>query len=293
MTRQIALALLGLSIAVAPAAAQSDFRACLAGLQRPGRRQGRARRGLRRRRRRRAARHEDPRADGQPARVQDADLGLSRLPRRRRAGRGRPRRDAQMERRRWRRPRAASASTATSSPASGASSRTSARTSAARPLVQSLATLSCVPNRRQGYFRGEFFATLQIIEPRRHPARAASPAPGPAPSAIPSSCPRPSCGSRSTSTATGGATSSIRCRTRSARRRTSSGRPAGSPACPGATRSSVPESFNSGLAGPQEQAPGLELGRDGRDPHRRPAAVRRLPGRRSCCRPARTARPSW
>ena len=33
-----------------------------------------------------------------------------------------------------------------------------------RPLVQSLATLSCVPNRRKGYFRGEFFATLQIIE---------------------------------------------------------------------------------------------------------------------------------
>ena len=33
-----------------------------------------------------------------------------------------------------------------------------------RPLVQSLATLSCVPNRRQGYFRGEFFATLQIIQ---------------------------------------------------------------------------------------------------------------------------------
>ena len=33
-----------------------------------------------------------------------------------------------------------------------------------RPLVQSLATLSCVPNRRQGYFRGEFMSTLQIIE---------------------------------------------------------------------------------------------------------------------------------
>jgi membrane-bound lytic murein transglycosylase B len=33
MTRRIALALLGLSIAVAPAAAQSDFRACLAGLK--------------------------------------------------------------------------------------------------------------------------------------------------------------------------------------------------------------------------------------------------------------------
>jgi lytic murein transglycosylase len=33
-----------------------------------------------------------------------------------------------------------------------------------RPLVQSLATLSCVPNRRQGYFRGELMATLQIIE---------------------------------------------------------------------------------------------------------------------------------
>jgi lytic murein transglycosylase len=30
--------------------------------------------------------------------------------------------------------------------------------------VQSLATLSCVPNRRRDYFRGEFFAALQIIE---------------------------------------------------------------------------------------------------------------------------------
>lgn len=33
-----------------------------------------------------------------------------------------------------------------------------------RPLVQSLATLSCVPNRRQDYFRKEFFATLRIVD---------------------------------------------------------------------------------------------------------------------------------
>jgi lytic murein transglycosylase len=33
-----------------------------------------------------------------------------------------------------------------------------------RPLVQSLATLSCVPNRRQEYFRKEFFATLRIVD---------------------------------------------------------------------------------------------------------------------------------
>src|SRR5215208_853846 len=33
-----------------------------------------------------------------------------------------------------------------------------------RPLVQSLATLSCVPNRRQDYFRKELFATLRIVD---------------------------------------------------------------------------------------------------------------------------------
>jgi lytic murein transglycosylase len=33
-----------------------------------------------------------------------------------------------------------------------------------RPLVQSLATLSCYANRRRDYFRGELFATLKIIE---------------------------------------------------------------------------------------------------------------------------------
>ena len=32
-----------------------------------------------------------------------------------------------------------------------------------RPLVQSLATLACVPNRRQNYFRGELMAVLQIV----------------------------------------------------------------------------------------------------------------------------------
>jgi lytic murein transglycosylase len=33
-----------------------------------------------------------------------------------------------------------------------------------RSLIQSLATLSCVPNRRSGYFRGELMATLRIVE---------------------------------------------------------------------------------------------------------------------------------
>ena len=33
-----------------------------------------------------------------------------------------------------------------------------------RPLVQSLATLSCYAGRRQGYFRGELFNTLKIIQ---------------------------------------------------------------------------------------------------------------------------------
>ena len=33
-----------------------------------------------------------------------------------------------------------------------------------RPLVQSLATLSCYANRRRDYFKGELFATLKIIE---------------------------------------------------------------------------------------------------------------------------------
>ena len=46
--------------------------------------------GLRRGHPGRRARSEDPRADGQPAGVQDADLGLPRRPRRRGAGPGRP-----------------------------------------------------------------------------------------------------------------------------------------------------------------------------------------------------------
>lgn len=33
-----------------------------------------------------------------------------------------------------------------------------------RPLLQSLSTLACYQNRRQKYFRGEFMATMQIIE---------------------------------------------------------------------------------------------------------------------------------
>ena len=42
-----------------------------------------------------------------------------------------------------------------------------------RPLVQSLATLACLGERRRDYFRGELIATLKIIEQRRHRRRAA------------------------------------------------------------------------------------------------------------------------
>jgi lytic murein transglycosylase len=38
------------------------------------------------------------------------------------------------------------------------------QTGGTRPLVQSLATLSCYAGRRGGYFRGEFFNTLKIIQ---------------------------------------------------------------------------------------------------------------------------------
>ena len=38
------------------------------------------------------------------------------------------------------------------------------QTAGTRPLVQSLATLSCYAGRRAGYFRGEFFNTLKIIQ---------------------------------------------------------------------------------------------------------------------------------
>ena len=37
-----------------------------------------------------------------------------------------------------------------------------------RPLVQSLATLSCYAPRRQDYFAGELMATLKIVAGRRH-----------------------------------------------------------------------------------------------------------------------------
>ncbi len=33
-----------------------------------------------------------------------------------------------------------------------------------KPILQSLSTLACFPNRRQGYFKGEFMATLQIVQ---------------------------------------------------------------------------------------------------------------------------------
>jgi hypothetical protein len=58
-----------------------------------------------------------------------------------------------------------------------------------RPLLQSLATLSCA-GRRQAFFRGELLALLKLID-RGDLQAQGSPAPGPAPSGIRSSCPAP------------------------------------------------------------------------------------------------------
>src|SRR5215207_3254392 len=163
MTRRIALALLGLSIAAAaPAAAQSDFRACLAGLKGqavakgvPGETYDAVTAGV----------QPDMKIlelmDNQPefkTPIWDY-LGFLVDEERVEDGRAAMRRHAQ--------------ALATAEARFGVDRHIIAgvwgvesnfgKDIGARPLVQSLATLSCVPNRRQGYFRGEFFATLQII----------------------------------------------------------------------------------------------------------------------------------
>ncbi|MFL5323678.1 MAG: lytic transglycosylase domain-containing protein, partial [Microvirga sp.] len=162
MNARIALALLGLSIAAAPAAAQSDFRACLAGLKGqavakgvPGETYDAVTAGV----------QPDMKIlelmDNQPEFKTPIWDYLGFLVDDERVEEGR----AAM--RRW------SAALAQAESRFGVDRHIIAgvwgvesnfgKDMGVRPLVQSLATLSCVPNRRQGYFRGEFFATMQII----------------------------------------------------------------------------------------------------------------------------------
>jgi lytic murein transglycosylase len=163
MTRRIALALLALSTLAAPAAAQSDFRACLAGLKGQAAAKGVS-----------AATYDAVTSGVQPdmkiLELMDNQpefktpiwdyLGFLVDDERVEEGRAAMRRAAQ--------------ALATAESRFGVDRYIIAgvwgvesnfgKDIGGRPLVQSLATLSCVPNRRQGYFRGEFFATLQIIE---------------------------------------------------------------------------------------------------------------------------------
>ena len=55
----------------------------------------------------------------------------------------------------------------------------------------------------------------------------------------------------------------------------------------------LPENFSSGLAGRKNKRPVVELGRHGRDPGRRAAAVGRLRGGAIMLPAGITARPSW
>jgi lytic murein transglycosylase len=163
MTRRIALALLGLSTLAAPAAAQSDFRACLAGLKSQAAAKGVS-----------GETYDAATAGVQPdmkiLELMDNQpefktpiwdyLGFLVDEERVEEGRAAMRRHAQ--------------ALAAAEARFGVDRHIVAgvwgvesnfgKDIGGRPLVQSLATLSCVPNRRQGYFRGEFFATLQIIE---------------------------------------------------------------------------------------------------------------------------------
>ena len=59
-----------------------------------------------------------------------------------------------------------------------------------RPVIQSLATLACTPNRRSDYFRGEFIAALKIVD-KGDVKSEISKARGRALSAIRNSCLRP------------------------------------------------------------------------------------------------------
>src|SRR4051812_3356513 len=163
MTRRIAFALLGPPLLAAPAAAQSDFRACLAGLKGQAAAKGVS-----------AATYDAVTSGVQPdmkiLELMDNQpefktpiwdyLGFLVDEERVEEGRAAMRRAAQ--------------ALATAESRFGVDRYIIAgvwgvesnfgKDIGGRPLVQSLATLSCVPNRRQGYFRGEFFATLQIIE---------------------------------------------------------------------------------------------------------------------------------
>src|SRR5918912_2616500 len=163
MIRRIALALLGLSAFVAPAAAQSEFRACLAGLKGQA-----AAKGVSGETYDAATRGVEPDMkilelmDNQPEFKTPIWDYLGFLVDEERVEGGR----AAM--RKW------GAALAQAEARFGVDRHIVAgvwgvesnfgKDIGGRPLVQSLATLPCVPNRRQGYFRGEFFATLQIIE---------------------------------------------------------------------------------------------------------------------------------
>ncbi|HEX8166776.1 MAG TPA: lytic murein transglycosylase [Beijerinckiaceae bacterium] len=163
MNARIALALLGLAIVAAPAAAQSDFRSCLAGLKGQA-----AAKGVSGETYEAATAGVQPDLkilelmDNQPEFKTPIWDYLGFLVDEERVEEGR----AAM--RKW------SAALAQAEARFGVDRQIVAgvwgvesnfgKDIGGRPLVQSLATLSCVPNRRQGYFRGEFFATLQIIE---------------------------------------------------------------------------------------------------------------------------------
>ena len=127
-----------------------------------------ARRGLQRRR----ARHEGARVPEAAARVQDADLGLCRWPRRRRAGRRRQGGDGRRTPLRSPAPSRPTASAATCWRRSGGSNSNFGTEMGERPLVQSLSTLACF-GARPGYFRSELMATLEDHRPRRHSGRQA------------------------------------------------------------------------------------------------------------------------
>ena len=77
--RKLTLALVALAgiAAAMPASAQADFRSCLSGLRSQAAAKGISGRGFRRGHTRDRGRSQDPRTHGQPAGVQDRDLGLS------------------------------------------------------------------------------------------------------------------------------------------------------------------------------------------------------------------------
>ena len=164
---------------------------------------------LRRRRRCGDLRQGDARAAARPqhfracrgaARIQDADLGLSRRPRRRGEGQRRPRDDAALGVRRWRRRRRASASIRRPSPRSGASNPISAaalargRSSSRSP--RSPAATIAPPISAPNSSPPSKFCSTATSRP------SSSPAPGRALSATPNSCRRPFCAPPSISTAT-------------------------------------------------------------------------------------------